>query len=442
MPIHFKINVKGLLAGVAPAAVVASTSVKKECPSANHVSLEATQECLFVNANGGRVSIRNPIPYETTFVTDYFFKESGSVTVRAADLNSVLDSFNADEVLVVEVGEGEKPPLADDAKEEDRKAWELITGQVLRLVPQSDPEQYQTLPILSIPISVQSVDGAAEQQVTLPRTAFTRALSRILFARGVEEKREKFMYWKLHAEGQTTRFIAGPGGMFAIDDLRGPNITDCKEPTDLLIPNEPSDVVQKVFADSAYPNVTIKHFGNRLSFEAENLRVVCVGLNPNIQWPDENLILSRTNLYKFTIAAADLDLAVKGIVATNSDEAKKRDPVHAVKLSFDVEKKLLSLFSDRSTKKALRKVKVADAWVADNQPNEVVFKCNVKFIADAVKNAEKSTHVQFELISHQMPMIIRFGVGEHVQHQQAWTINGNINAEESFTMLVARIAEK
>ena len=72
MPINFKINVKGLLAGVEPAAVVASTSVKKDYPSANHVSLEATPECLYANANGGRVSIRNPIPYEGAFCTDYF----------------------------------------------------------------------------------------------------------------------------------------------------------------------------------------------------------------------------------------------------------------------------------------------------------------------------------------------------------------------------------
>lgn len=439
---NFKINVKGLLAGVEPAAIVASTSIKKDCQSANHVALDPTPECLYVNANGGRVSIRNPIPFETTYCTDYFFREGGSVTVRANDLVNVLGSFNPDEVLQVEVEEGQKPDLPNDAKDDEKAAWAMLTGKELRLIPQSDPDQYQTLPILGIPIAAQIVDGTPDQVVTLPRLAFTRAVNRILFARGDEEKREKFLYWKLHAEGQQARFIAGTGGMFGIDDIRGSNISDATEGIDLLIPNQPSDVVQKVFSDCSYPNVTIKHFGNRVAFEAENLCLVCVGLNPNIVWPDENAILGRTNLYKFVVPVTELDLAVKGIVATNSDEAKKRDPIHAVKLSFDVEKKLLSLFSDRSTKKALRKVKLSGVWVSENQPSEVHFKCNVKFIAEAVKNAEKGSHVQFELVSHQLPMIMRFGGGDQVQHQQPWTTNTTINAEESFTMLCARIAEK
>ena len=251
-----------------------------------------------------------------------------------SDLNSVLESFSPTEILSVEVGEGQKPELPPDAKEDDKKAWELLSGQELRLIPQSDPDQYQTLPILSIPITVQSVDGTPEQQLTIPRTTFTRAVSRVLFARGFEEKREKFMYWKLHADGQVARFVAGTGGVFAIDDLRGASLTDSKQPLDLLIPNEPSDVIAKVFADCAYPTVTIKHFGNRLSFEAENLRVVCVGLNANIQWVDEDLIMKRRNLYQFAIPVAALDLAVKGMVATNNDEAKKRDPVHVVNLSL------------------------------------------------------------------------------------------------------------
>ena len=87
-------------------------------------------------------------------------------------------------------------------------------------------------------------------------------------------------------------------------------------------------------------------------------------------------------------------------------------------------------------------MKMSDACVADDQPHEVKFKCNVKFIAEAVKNAEKSTHLQFDLVSNQMPMIIRFGGGEFIQKNPVWAVNGNINAEESFTMLVAKIAEK
>lgn len=441
MSIQFKISVKGLLEGIAPAVAVATTNPSKECKSAFHVSLEATEEYLFANANGGRISVRNPIPYITTYCTEYKFVSGGSVTLRAADLLSVLQSFDKNEILTVEAVEGEKPPLPDDAKDEDKEFWEMLSGVNLRFSPASDPEQHQTLPILNLKIEVQPPDQKPASTVILSRPAMCRAMSRILFAGGFEERREKYLYWKLHSEKGYVRYIAGSGSRFADTDQFGDGITNAKEPLDMLLPVEQSRVVLKVLNDSTANNVSLKHYGTKIIIEADMLRLAVVGMSANIQWVDENKLIERTNLYKFTVPLSEWDMAVKGIIATNSEEAKRVDPIHAVTFTFDTANKVVILQSSRGTKKALRKMKMSDLWTNGPQPNELQITCVANFLAEVSTYSDKSGYVQLELVGEKLPMIVRFYAADKVVHEPLLNDNPTIGAKEAFVMLIAKINE-
>lgn len=441
MSIKFKINVKGLLASVTPAAIVATTGALKDFASTEHLSLEATTDCLFVTANGGRLSSRIPVHYESNgIVTDYAFQESGSVTVKAKDLIDVLESFHATEILTIETCSGEKPELSNDASEEERASLERFTGIELKLSPASDPEQMQTLPILSVPVQIQEVKGAVQKSVVMSRAAFCRGASRILFARGFEEKRDKFQYWKLLTINNITHFVASSGPRLAEAMLRGQGVADAADIDEILIPADQTVTMLKVLGETNYPTVTIKKMEGKLVFEAESLKIVCVGLNPDVQWPNEQKFLNRTNLYRFTVPIDELGLAIKGMVATNSDEIKKYDPVHTVTLKFDTEKKIVSFFSDRSTKKALRKVKLADVWTSGDQDNEASIKVVVNYLDEVVKHSEKSKYVQFEMIGYKMPLLVRYTNDEHVVQDPVYSPNPNYSGEETFTMMISNLA--
>jgi DNA polymerase III sliding clamp (beta) subunit (PCNA family) len=440
MSLSFKINVNALIEGVEPAAVVATNKgVIKDFAGANHVSLETSPDCLFVNANGGRLSLRHPIPYMTSVCTDYAYKEAGTATVKAADLLSVLDSFKENEILLVETVDSAVIVLDDKATEEEKSAVAQLSGTELKLTPQSDPDQYQTLPILSVPISMPSASGNPNQTVVLPTKTLCAAIKQILFAGGFEETRAKYLYWKLHIDPTMNRFIAGSGPRFACLDLRGDNIASSTEPTDLLLPVEQSGTSEKVFAASVSPMVTINHYGNRISFESGDLRLVCVGMDPNIHWVKENDILQKPKLFSFTVAIADLEMAAKGILATNSDFANKRYGVHGTTLSFDADARVLSFYSDRSTKKALRKVPIADVWLAPFQPTTITFKCGAAFIGELVKCSGLFTYVQFDLISKDFPIIARFTADAKTSATPVFVPSQTMSAEESFTMFIVKL---
>ncbi len=441
MSISFKIKAKALLAGIEPALIVSTNSTVKECASANHISLEATPEVLFANANNGRVSVRNPIPYQTTYCTEYQFKGGGNATIRTGDLVSTLASFNEDEILHIETTESKREAIDENASDDEKLIWQSMTGMALKLIPESDPTQFQTLPILNVRVEFDQLKQQTLETITVNRDSFVRTMQRVLFAGGFELKREKFMYWVLRSDKNHIRGAATSGSRLALNDIRGERITDTKEPRSILMPVEASAAILKVFKDCPTNEITIRNFGKKITVEADGLSVAIVGINPNINWIDENKYVVRKNLYKFVIAVSELQMAVKGMVATNSDEEKKRDPVHTITLNFDAETKVVSLQSDRGSKKALRKAKMNDVWVAEDQPHTVSFKCVVNFVAEAVKYAEKSQYLQFELVSNELPMLVKFYAGEKVTHERMFSTSATANGDEEFTMMIARLSE-
>jgi DNA polymerase III sliding clamp (beta) subunit (PCNA family) len=442
MGLSFKINVKGLLAGIQPAVTVSTTNVVKGYAAVGHISLEATPECLFANANSGRMSVRNPIHYITTSCTDYEFKSAGVAAVRAADLITVLQSFDRDEVLLVETGDAPKEALPENATEEERLSWSLLTGDELRLRPQSDPEQVQTLPVLTVKIETLSATEKPSQQVQLSRPVFCRALSRVLFAGGTELRREKFTYWMLRSDRGKSRFVATSGQRLAQEDVKAEHMTTSTARQSFMIPVEPSQTLLKVLGDNNNPHVDVRHYGRKICFEAGSLQVVVTGLNPNLNWIDEDKYVIRNNRYLFTVPVVELDMAVKGMLATQSEETKKREPVLAANLTFDTEKKTVTFSSDKKTKKALRKIRIADSYVADDNPPVISFRCAVSYLAEVVKYADKNQYVQMELVTKDLPMVVRFYGGEKTTQEALVNENIGISAKEEFLMMIAKMGDE
>jgi DNA polymerase III sliding clamp (beta) subunit (PCNA family) len=420
----FKINVKGLLAGITPAVVVATTNVLKDSKTANHLVLQSTPECLFAISNGGSVSIRNPIPFMSTFCTDYKFEVAGSAVVNATDLVAVLSSFKSDEVLLVSMVDGEAG-----------------VGSEVSFRPISDPEQLQTLPVYSLKLESHSVSKKIENEITINRELLTRAMSRIMFAGGYEEMRPRYHFWVIRSWPGRIRFVAGSGSRFAIYEASGPSLSKLPE-SSLLIPVKPGNVVLKAFKDATSDTVTIKQSvadDKQYLFQCGDLQLMASGFHPTTAFIDENDLLERANTSRFTIDMKELAFAVKGIEATHNAEAddllKKSQKIHSSSFEFDFQKKVGSIRS-AFLMKSIRKFKLADI---ESKVDINGIACATELISELVRHADGSDSVQFELVDKDKPLVVRFYANPMVSSQALTRSNPALGIDEQFSMFFAQL---
>jgi hypothetical protein len=234
----------------------------------------------------------------------------------------------------------------------------------------SDEEEFQTVPASSESINFPRSYDSVYNEVKLQKDAFIKAINKIFFAVGFETQREKFLYWALRIRKNKIRTVAGTGGRFAIYELEGSGVASSQKDCDILFLKNHTPVMLSLLKTADSKEITIKQSdpsdqSYQISIETGDFTFNLVGMNPNIQWVDEDKFLSIDYDYKVVTTIADWESVSKGISATYSDLIKKEDRIPPVKIEVDFKKNTILAVVD-DLLKSRRKIKILDSKIKDD----------------------------------------------------------------------------
>ena len=381
----FTAKLSGLMSGLQPVIAVSQVGVKSEYPDEGKLSIKVTSNGILAEAHNGNVAI-NSLMSDQTDLDFVYGGSDGNITVDSKDLAATLASFDKGEILNV-----------------------TLNGTELTFVPQSDPEKLQTIPSEMREIEMPMVATAFSKETKINKAALIEATDRTLFAIGFEKFREAFFYWKLILSPKKMRLVCGDGGRFPIYDIEGDNLSDATSDTVYLIYKDQNPAFIKVLKMVDSDTITIKEYnrdndasqvGDQFVIVMGSVSLVLIGHNPSVQWPDESQFTARRNSFKFVTRAADWKKEMSGILATYNEAVRSINKVHTTLLTFDSKKNIITLKAENAMR-SVRKVKMLDSEIDQDQPDTVEFKVESTVLRDALDQADGN--VQMELFPGNKP---------------------------------------
>jgi len=427
----FSVQVKDFARGLEPVVSVAVKGVTKEYENAFFTTLIVDDNGITGVADGGKVSIYADISNSRFDKLNFKHEVNGIATVKAADLKAVLASIDENEIINVEVT-GD-----DDA------------GRELMFTLESDPEQFQTLPINSENIprdryiddymeAVNDDDG-----LQIRRDLFASGASALTFTHGFEEYRPAYLYWVIRASKDELRFASGSGGRFAVLEYIGHDLSNATDTTTLVVPNEQTQVFVDIVGKVSDEMITLHKTDRHLVLKTSNFIAVASNYDPEIEWPDLDVFLKRDNTLRLTTRVGSWPNAVKGLAATYNEDAKKAFDYHVANLDIDLAGNIITAKTTGSTMRSKRKINIEDAEVKDSDSmNTVNLNFLSKYLFEAFKNASDDEHVQIEIENELKPVVIRYHAGQQVGESDDFRKpNESFGVDERFTVFFATFTE-
>jgi hypothetical protein len=394
----FKAQVGGLIEGLKPMFVVASKGVQKNYEMENVITLNAVKDYLQVMADGGRVSGKTNIG-NSNYNFDYECIEDGTVTVNASSLQKSLESFNGSDSIIFEIVAGKN-------------------GNNVRITSTTEKDECQVIPVLPVTCSFQEIDAKGKKVISLSvkRELFMNYANKIMFAHGDSEQFKEFTYWVLRTEKDGyLRFVSGTGNIFAIIELVGKNLSDAKGKEAILFPNDQTATLVGILGSLKCDMIKIESGEKFVCISCGETVINIYNCDPQVKWPDENVFLNRDSKFKFTTKAGSWKNAMKGILATNSDDLKQQNKIHVCSLGFDLSGKVIQTKTDNSLK-SFRKVPIEDIGTNEDT-KELKILCVSKFMNDIISRAGDEEFLQFEIENPDKPVVVRHyassGVGDY-----------------------------
>lgn len=388
----FKAQVGGLMAGMKPMITIASKG--KDCPTAGFITLNSFHDRLEVVANGGFVSGSNTIS-NTSYNIDFSCENEGSVTIKASDLYNAMASFSNTDNIYFEL-------FSQDGG-----------GQEVIITSQTDKDEFQTIAVAKSENTCMFIDCDNDDNekvnMNIRKDIFFSYANKILFAHGdgEGEKQKAFNYWILRSYGKTgLRFVAGTGTFFAVVEVEGENLTDNTEKNSIYFPNSQTAAILSILNDLNSNNISISSQKSYILMECGSAKISIYACDPEVKWPDENLFLNRSSKFNITTKAGNWRNAVKGITATNNEEAKTQDKVHNCYLNIDFDKKFIQTKTD-TTLKSVRKITIEDVGTNEEQ-KEIKINCVSKYLSHVLSKSQDEEYLQFEIEDSSKPVIIRY----------------------------------
>lgn len=389
----------------------------------NKLTFIASDNELKILAFSGQVGIETVID---NFDDSIKILSSGKVTVVASDLISHLNSFDENEIVVLE--------------------YNNVDCKEFTIYKLSDKTEFQSLPVLDMEISLPDVSEKKIKSFTIDRRIFVSGAEKILFALGIEEQKPQFLYWVFRASSKKVRFAAGDNRRFAIHDLSGVDIvSNLAKSTNVLFPKDHTNILLKILnsckddmfeLNQSESEKTETYFMQVL---IGNHRVILTNMNPNIEWPDESRILSVPYDNKAVIDSKDFSIISKAIGATFLDGIKKEMKPHEVELVFDFNNKILIAKVDDISKTS-RKIPLLD-YVSKN--NNFSCKFTAMYLQEIASKGEKGLiQIEFNNAIEQAdgskrnkPFLFKFFAENKISDLVEYKNNNGINEALTFIVL-------
>jgi hypothetical protein len=385
----FECQVGGLLSVVKPMYVVASKGVMKESNTANFITFKVDKQ-LNIIADGGYVS-GSLLINDANNNLSYLCNTVGEFTVNAGDLLGVLNSFNSNDMIVVELSKSNE-------------------GAEVVFRSTQDADEMQSLPVLNNSCSFVKNSNKKElkNSITINRSQFISYANKITFAHGDQIQFNQFKYWILRSfNNNSLRFVAGTGQMFAVVDLEGKSISSCNAECSFMFPNDQTATILSVLSESKNETVIIESYENCILIDADSIKLRISNIDPSVKWPDENKFLQRKSKINFTTKVGSWKNAVKGINATNNNDFRKQNKVHQCSLEIDIARKIIQAKTVDSVLKSQRKVAIDDVGT-DEAMSEISVRCVSAYFNDILGKASDEENLQFELTDSSSPIVVRY----------------------------------
>ncbi|MFA5599864.1 MAG: hypothetical protein WDA06_04630 [Phenylobacterium sp.] len=389
---QFTIVADGFRKALSPVYDVATKCSIKDWISENRIAFNTHNKKTIFRAYNGRIAIQTTLSELDDQGTQYRYGQDGDVVVNAKDLINILKSFPSNAVIICEK-----------------------KGKELCIKMRDDTDQFQTMPCYDDDLTFPAKPSTFKKTIDINRLLFLAGLSKIFFAIGYEAEREKYLYWVLRFNKDFVRFAAGTGAIFAVADFEGKDIiTSVPNKDYILLNKEHTIVLQKVLESTISEAMKIQESNDsakdsfQILITLGNIEMQLIGMNPDIDWIDENTFLNLDYSHKIITKTTDWEYAGRGVVATFNDEMKRerRNSKTTVELSQD---KATLFVQSSDLMKAKRKVEVIDYSNVNNE-DTFAFSCSSVYIPFLARLSEEDGLIQIEKFSEndKKPIIVRY----------------------------------
>lgn len=459
MKIHA--NAKNLLLAIQPALIGSTKDAQRNNVSSFYCDFTVKSNEIVCCSFGGEIGTRTELNINNDDIANFSIEdvkndEEVRFVVKTNDFKAALMSFDESDVCIdiMQYAEEEGNDSGDDnSSEQDAFDSNVVyvkekMGSAIRIILKNDPDQYQTMPmyLLNMEMEDKSVKNIknidSKHYVSIGREVFVSSAKRLLFSRNDQESYETYKYWVLRKRDNILRFVMGNGRQFAALTVQGEQemVRHAEKDFTLYIPSEHTPVILDIldklnddFVDFIF-NLEDEEGQTSFVLRTPNNIVKMSYAMPEKDWPDEDNIINARSKYRVTTKVSDWDNAIQSIQATYSEDMKKQNEVHLVKLEIDEKNNELKAITKGSLS-SQRKINIHDYDLNKDMDNQA----NPWFISHYIINAIKAAPNRDEFIQIEIGSefknagIVRLHANKNIsENDDLWSETGSSGFKEQF----------
>lgn len=386
----FEINAKKFIKSI-EAAIKVSRKGIKDSDFFNVITVKATFQEISVMAFGGEVGINVPISDINISDINYKCEKECTFTVNTIDFIGSLDRFDNQNINIT------------------KENKEIVISHKDDLATRS-----QTVPLYRGDVIVPTIADSFTKEITINREIFIENVKRIFYAIGYEEKRPKYLYWKLLFCDGKVQFIAGTGGRFAISTIKGSAFSGYKDEIEFFFSKNSTPVILDILSNSDCDDIKIKQAiknknnVDQIVIDFGGQESIIVGFDPDIDWSTVSLnsILNRDSETIVVTNVSNWGKEIAGMNVTYNEDLKKEHELHNVDVRVDPDKQILH-FDINSRLKFTGYVNISKIEKISEDKDMLCFRCHSRYLDEVINNSDSNEDLKFEMSGPSKPVIVR-----------------------------------
>lgn len=368
----FQVNAAEFARALRPCVEIATKNLLKDYDKGeNRITLTVEDNEIQAHSCGGGASVISTINGSIFGQLSYKCFDKGQVTIPAKAIIEALSVFSTEEVNV-----------------------ELSSQQVV-ISPISDSEIVQPVPLFNEAVPLYKMAEEFETEVAINREVFIEGCKKVKFAIGFEEQRRNYMCLVFETDKNGVRFIAGSGGIFAINSMVGSGV-EGNSKTQIIFPHYNINEIITILSLLNVSEINIKYGkasekvgnGDQIVIEAEGIKLSIYRIDTSIKYPNIDGVLTYHYPNVVYTKASDWERAVAGVSSVSSISTTE---LHNTEVITDTEKQCFRI-ETKGNLKAKHKVNIDDqeSITTGDKP---WFRCNSAYLKHMVDNAVKESYI-------------------------------------------------
>jgi len=382
----FCVNSKALAKAIKPSVAVATDNCLKDFAYGGLITMKAEDKRIVLFSYGGTASSISIISDSNYGDLKYECENEGTVTIKALDLE---DSLTTQTDGLVEVS--------------------LISGELLVALV-SDKSSKRSMPTLDTEVIPPNVGVKFEQSIEINREVFEIGLTDISFAPADEEKMQTYMCMLMESTTnkgkQEVTFQAGSGGRFAIKSIGGKDIFKNSEDVSIIFPKNNLPTIHKVIKELYGKMLMIrvaeknssKNIPSQIMIECDGVVLCLFGSESFTKYPKLKKIIE--NVYPNRIYSDPTGWEqVKGAIGMT--RRGHDSSIHNTEVVFESENERF-MVTPQTAHACTTPIHIVDIEECVAKGEKIWFKCNSKYLEEAVARSKQHGKMQFNFESQQI----------------------------------------